>query len=73
MKQIYMSLNLTSNHHREILYSFLGHPARWNDKTIALMDDLTTQMRKRKILMMDNIFELLNYDDDGVICSVQYR
>ena len=36
------------------------------------MDELATQMRKGKV-MMDNIFELLDYDDDGVICSVKYR
>ena len=29
-------------------------------------------MRKGKV-MMDNIFELLDYNDDGVICSVKYR
>ena len=28
------------------------------------MGDLATQMRKGQI-MMDNVFELLNYDDDG--------
>ena len=36
------------------------------------MDELATQMRKGKI-MMDNIFELLDYNDEGGICSVKYR
>ena len=66
------SFNLTSNHRKQILYTTCGHPARWNDKTIVLMDELATQMRKGKI-MMDNIFELLDYNDEGGICSVKYR
>ena len=40
------SFNLTSNHRRQILHTTPGHPARWNDKTIVLMDELATQLRK---------------------------
>ena len=36
------------------------------------MENLATQMRKDQI-MTDNVFEFLDYDDDGVICSVKYR
>ena len=36
------------------------------------MDELATQMRQGKI-MMDNIFELFDYTDEGGICSVKYR
>ena len=71
-KQTCRSFNLTANHRREILHSTCGHPSRWNDKTIVLMDELATQMRKGKV-MMDNIFELMDYDDNGEICSVKYR
>lgn len=70
-KQTCRSFNLTSNHCQQILHSIPGHPARWNDKTIVLMDNLENRMRKGQI-MMDNVFELFEYDDNGIICSVKY-
>ncbi len=30
--------NITVNHRRQILATTTGHPARWNDKTLALFD-----------------------------------
>ena len=36
--------NVTVNHRRQILSSTPGHPARWNDKTLATLDDFMQKM-----------------------------
>ena len=59
------------NHRQQILHSISYHPARRNGIPIVLTDNLATPMRKVKI-MMDNVFELLEYDDHGVIYSVTH-
>ena len=66
------SFNLTCNHRRQILHSTPGNPARWNDKTIVLFDQLALDLRNKKI-MNDNIFELLQHDDNGAVIKVKYR
>ena len=71
-KQACRSFNLTANHRREMLHSTSGHPSRWNDKAIVLIDEFATQIRKGKV-MMDNVFELMDHDDNGEACSVKCR
>ena len=61
-KQTCRSYNLTCNHRRQILHTTPGHPARWNDKTIVLYDELAVGMRSGK-LMNDNIFELFDRNE----------
>ena len=47
--------NISVNHRRQILHSTRGHPARWNDKTIALFDNFIMDIKRGKILQ-DNVF-----------------
>ena len=56
------------------LYSTSGDPARCNDKTIVLMDELATRLKKGKIVT-DNVFELFDYNDNDnvIIFSIKYR
>ena len=70
-KQNCKSFNLTYSHRRKILYSASGYPTRWNNTTIVLIDEFATQLRKGK-KMNDDIFPLLDYDENGVVCSTQY-
>ena len=71
-KQTCRSYNLTCNHRRQILHTTPGHPARWNDKTIVLYDELAVGMRVGK-LMSDNVFELLEQTENGEIIQVKYK
>jgi hypothetical protein len=49
--------NITVNHRRRILSTTNGHPARWNDKTLALFDPFMQLLHDGKILD-DVTFEL---------------
>jgi hypothetical protein len=49
--------NITVNHRRQILATTTGHPARWNDKTLALFDNFMTDL-KDGIIMNDMHFDL---------------
>ena len=71
-KQTARCYNLTCNHRRRILHTTCGHPARWNDKTIVLYDELARGLKNGKI-MEDNVFELLQKDDNGLITKMKYR
>ena len=42
--------NLTCNHRRRILYTTPGHPSRWNDKSLAHVDDFLSGIHEGKIL-----------------------
>jgi hypothetical protein len=42
--------NLICNHHRRILHTNRGHPSRWNDKTLAWLDDFLSSLREGRIL-----------------------
>jgi hypothetical protein len=52
--------SVTVNHRRQILSSIKGHPARWNDKTLATFDDFM-MMIDRGDIFDDCVFEL--YDN----------
>jgi hypothetical protein len=56
--------NVTVNHCRRILSSTKGHPARWNNKTIATFDDFMQKINDG-IILDDIIFELYDFDDTG--------
>ena len=71
-KQTARSYNLTCNHRRQILHTTSGHPARWNDKTVVLYDELARGLRNGSILE-DNTFELLQKENDGLVKKVKYR
>uniref|UniRef100_A0A7S2XME1 DDE Tnp4 domain-containing protein n=1 Tax=Attheya septentrionalis TaxID=420275 RepID=A0A7S2XME1_9STRA len=64
--------NITVNHRRRILSTTRGHPARWNDKTLALFDDLMQKINAGEV-MDDVIFELYDYGLDGEVIEVKYR
>ena len=70
-KQTCRSYNLTCNHRRQILYTTGGHPARWNDKTIVMYDELARGLKNGTILQ-DNLFELFEKASDGSIITVKY-
>jgi hypothetical protein len=66
--------NVCVNHRREVLHTTKGHPARWNDKTLAFFDDFLTGIHDGNILQ-DVSFQLLSWGD-GVgsdVCSVDYK
>ena len=57
--------NMTVNHRRRILSTTHGHPARWNDKTLANFDSFMNGIRNGGILD-DVVFELFDVDDNGI-------
>jgi DDE superfamily endonuclease len=65
--------NITVNHRRRIHSTTRGHPARWNDKTVALFDDLMQALHQGSIL--DDVpFELYVYDSSGAaVVKQKYR
>lgn len=64
--------NITVNHRRRILATTQGHPARWNDKTLALFDDFMQRLHHGDILD-DVIFELYDCDINGRIFKRRYQ
>ena len=63
------SFNVSCNHRKKILYSTDGHPGRWNDKTLAIMDKFVCATHEGKILQ-DVTFELASWKE-GVGSEVQ--
>ena len=49
--------NISVNHRRQILAKTTGHPARWNNKTLALFDGFMTDLKNGHI-MDDMTFDL---------------
>ena len=62
---------LCVTHTRRILSSTGGHPRRWNDKTLAWVDDFLLSLKNGKLLSNFE-FELLSYDSDGNIVATKY-
>ena len=54
-----------------MLHTTGGHPARWNDKTIVLYDELARNSKNGSILN-DNIFELYKTSSNGDLRKVKY-
>ena len=54
--------NVTVNHRRQILSSTPGHPARWNDKTLATLDDFMQKMY-RGATFDECVFNLYDYKE----------
>lgn len=64
--------NVTVNNQRRILHSTSGCPARWNDKTIVLYDNLYNLVKSHE-LGGDVEFELFYYDvTNQKICKQKY-
>ena len=63
--------NVTVNHRRRILSTTKGHPARWNDKTLATFDDFMQKINNGTILN-DSLFELYDFDNEGVVIKRTY-
>ncbi|KAI2504248.1 Plant transposon protein [Fragilaria crotonensis] len=63
--------NITVNHRRQILATTTGHPARWNDKTLAIFDPFMQGLHEGKILD-DLEFDLYEYNDSGDIVMQRY-
>jgi hypothetical protein len=64
--------NITVNNKRRILHSTTGAPARWNDKTIVLYDDLCNRVKSHEI-GNDVEFELFYYDvNTQQVCKQKY-
>ena len=66
--------NLTCNHRRRILHTTRGHPSRWNDKTLAWLDEFLCGVREGRILQ-DVKFKLFEYRNEigGPIRTAFYR
>ena len=65
--------NITVNHRRQILATTSGHPARWNDKTLAMFDDFM-QALHRGTIMNDMHFELYAHNTNGgAIIKERYK
>ena len=66
--------NLTCNHRRRILHTTKGHPSRWNDKTLAWLDNFLMDVREGRILQ-DVYFTLFSWREavGGPIKSTKYR
>ena len=52
--------NLTCNHRRKIIHSTKGHPSRWNDKTLAWLDEFLIGLREGRHLQ-DVRFKLFSW------------
>ena len=63
---------MTVNHRRRILSTTFGHPARWNDKTIAHFDYFMKGIQEGHIFQ-DYKFELYDYDDAGNVIGQNYE
>jgi hypothetical protein len=64
--------NMTVNNKQCILHSTTGAPARWNDKTLVLYDDLYNRIKNHEI-GNDVEFELFYYDDTKQqVCKQKY-
>jgi hypothetical protein len=69
--------NITVNHRRQILATTTGHPARWNDKTLALFDGFMTDLKNGHI-MDDMFFDLYERgagttDDGNTLIKRRYQ
>ncbi len=64
--------NIRVNHCRRTLSTTNGHPARWNDKTLALFDPFMQLLHDGKVLD-DVIFELYEYTSNGNITKQKYQ
>ena len=69
--------NVTVNHRRQFLSSTPGHPARWNDKILATLDDFMQKMY-RGATFGECVFELYDYKTNAnnnakIIVKRQYR
>jgi hypothetical protein len=65
------SYNICVNHHRRILHSTPGVPARWNDQTMVRFDRFITKICSDGLSLQDNTFELLARGKGGKVIAVK--
>jgi hypothetical protein len=63
--------NITVNNRRQILATTMGHPARWNDKTVVLLDDFAVGLHEGTKLQ-DVRFDLHDVDSSGNVIKQTY-
>lgn len=63
--------NITVNNRRQILATTMGHPARWNDKTVVLFDDFAVALHEGEKLQ-DVRFHLYDHDASGNVIKQTY-
>lgn len=68
MSHTALTFNKKVNHHQQILAPTTGHPAHWNDKTLALFDNFLTDV-KDGIIMNDMFFDSL-YEESTTAIDV---
>ena len=66
------SYNATVNQRRRILHTTLGHPCRWNDKTLLLFDTFVRGIYDGNTDLKDIKFELLEKDANGNVLTIRY-
>ena len=64
--------NISVNHRKSILSSTSGHPARFNDKTLAIYDAFMMKL-KNGYFTDKHEFELYDYDIDANIITIKYK
>ena len=63
--------NISVNHRRQILHTTKGHPARWNDKTLAIYDEFIMGVKGGNLLA-DNKFQLFEKNNNGEVITRWY-
>ena len=53
------SYNISVNHRRKILHATRGHPCRWNDKTLAHLDEFLTSVKEGRVYRMSLLLYFL--------------
>jgi hypothetical protein len=66
------TFNISVNHRRRILHTTRGHPARWNDKTLAIFDEFIMKV-KNGIILSDYQFNLYETDEEDNIIEKSYN
>lgn len=64
--------NLTCNHRRKILNTTSGHPARFNDKSLILYDEIIQGLKSGQYDKYHN-FDLCDFNDQNDLIVVKYR
>ena len=65
------SYNISVNHRRRILHTTRGHPARWNNKTLATFDEFIMKI-KNGIILSDYHYSLFEKDEEDNIVTKSY-
>ena len=64
--------NITVNNRQRILATTTGHPSRWNDKTLVLLDSFVVALLEGTVFD-DTEFELYERAADVTIVTVKHK